>query len=135
MSQSNELSVLNETNPGSFENSEGSRGFGGPGSSEGSRGRALTAVWDFFERENTNSRGHFSAKCTYCSAKWARGEPSKLEAHLALECPHVDENIRQLYLLRVAHRNNIPNFFPQESGSLSDGRINSINNALVKAFV
>ncbi|CAG8850177.1 21623_t:CDS:1, partial [Racocetra persica] len=125
----------------------------------GSRGRALSTVWEFFIREKTSSSGHFSAKCMYCPAKWARGEPSKLEAHLALECPNVDDQVRQLYLLHVAHRNEfdevesniltvaskkqkvnkqsgISNFFPRkEEDGLSEGRINAINSSLLKAFV
>ncbi|CAG8854834.1 29854_t:CDS:1, partial [Gigaspora margarita] len=51
-----------------------------------SGGRNLSPVWKYFCREKTNSYGHFSAKCDFCAAKWARGEPAKLEAHLALEC-------------------------------------------------
>ena len=49
-----------------------------------SGGRVLAPVWEYFHREKTNSHGHYSAKCSFCSTKWARGEQLKLEAHLAL---------------------------------------------------
>ncbi|CAG8529499.1 22475_t:CDS:2, partial [Racocetra persica] len=38
--------------------------------------------------EKSSSAGHYSAKCLYCASKWARSEPQKLEAHLALECAY-----------------------------------------------
>ncbi|CAG8561688.1 3703_t:CDS:2 [Dentiscutata erythropus] len=84
------------------------------------------------------------------------GKLSKLEAHLALKCSYIDKHVRQTYLLRVAHYNKanevesniliaskkinrqftMSSFFPQKEGSgLSDGQINLINNALIKAFV
>lgn len=122
-----------------------------------SGGRNLSPVWEFFHRERTSSHGHFSARCSYCLAKWSRGEPQKLEAHLALECPNVDNEIRQIYLLRVAYRDNLEEqsenltgskkkklnnnqpsltkYFLQKTEDLSEGRINSINTSLLKAFV
>jgi hypothetical protein len=116
------------------------------------RGRDLSSVWKFFHREKTKSYGHYLAKCLYCAAKWSRGEPVKLEAHLALQCPNVEEHIRQFYLLRVACReeeqsehskkkklnnqHNLTKYFPQKTGcGLYEERINAINIALLKAFV
>ncbi|CAG8808079.1 4486_t:CDS:2, partial [Gigaspora rosea] len=92
------------------------------------RYRYLSPVWVFFQREKTSSSGHFSAKCSYCTAKWSRGEPQKLEAHLALECPNVDSEIRQIYLLRVACRDN----FEEQSENLASSKK---TNSLLKAFV
>jgi len=111
----------------------------------------------FFERGKSSSAGHYSAKCSYCASKWARGEPQKLEAHLALECAYVDDEVRQIYLLRVSNRDqsneaesdiqtvlkkqkinkqsSISKFFPQSEGGLSEARINAINSSLLKAFV
>ncbi|CAG8616832.1 32215_t:CDS:2, partial [Gigaspora margarita] len=106
--------------------------------------------------EQTSSPGHFLAKCFYCPAKWSRGELQKLEAHLALECPNIDNEIQQLYLLQVAYCNNLkeqsknitgskkqklnnqPNltkYFLQKTEDLSKERINFINSLLLKAFV
>jgi hypothetical protein len=92
-------------------------------------------VWKFFHREKTKSYGHYSAKCFYCAAKWSRDEPVKLEAHLALQCPNVEEHVRQFYLLRVAchdnlkeeqfehskktklnNQHNLTKYFPQKTG-------------------
>ncbi|CAG8645670.1 23444_t:CDS:2 [Cetraspora pellucida] len=124
-----------------------------------SGGRNLSPVWKYFSREKTNSYGHFSAKCDLCPAKWARGEPAKLEAHLALECPNVEDEVQQLYLRRIACRDdledlqlenpanlkkrklsnkqpNLKRYFPQKADeNLSEERIKSINSSLLKAFV
>ncbi|CAG8829074.1 25025_t:CDS:2, partial [Dentiscutata erythropus] len=82
------------------------------------------------------------------------GDPQTLEAHLALECPNVDNKIWQVYLLRVAYCDNfeqsenltsskkqklnnqlnLTKYFPQ-TGDLSEERIKSINSSLLKAFV
>ncbi|CAG8720506.1 19857_t:CDS:2, partial [Dentiscutata erythropus] len=82
-----------------------------------------------------SSPGHFSAKCSYCPAKWSRGEPQKLEAHLALECPIVDNEIRQIYLLHVAYCDNLEEQSENITENLSEERISSINGSLLKAFV
>ncbi|CAG8767911.1 20997_t:CDS:2, partial [Dentiscutata erythropus] len=86
-------------------------------------------------------------KCSYCPAKWSRGELQKLEAHLALECPNVDNEIWQIYLLQQSENitglkkqklNNQPNltkYFLQKAENLSEERISSINGSLLKAFV
>ncbi|CAG8717894.1 9647_t:CDS:2, partial [Cetraspora pellucida] len=118
--------------------------------------RVLAPVWEYFHCEKTNSYGHYLAKCSFCSTKWARGEWLKLEAYLALQCPYVEDNIRQSYLLHVASRNNeeespenltkskklrldkqnnLSKFFPPKSEDLSEERINSINISLLNAFI
>ncbi|CAG8834264.1 24228_t:CDS:2, partial [Racocetra persica] len=63
--------------------------------------RVLAPVWEYFHCEKTNSHGHYSAKCSFCSTKWARGERLKLEAYLALQCSYVEDHIRQSYLLHA----------------------------------
>ncbi|CAG8564730.1 17932_t:CDS:2 [Racocetra persica] len=91
-------------------------------------------------------------------APWGRGEPARLEAHLALECSKVEDHVRQIYLLCVARRDgvteetqseillantkkqsnkqsSISNYFSQKLDSLSEGHMNSINSSLLKAFV
>ncbi|CAG8557112.1 35729_t:CDS:2, partial [Racocetra persica] len=78
-------------------------------------GRGLSPVWKYFQRQKTKSNGYYSAKCDYCSTKWSRGEPVKLEAHLAFECSYAEEHVRQFYLLhpnaylqQAIHELNIP---------------------------
>ncbi|CAG8821730.1 21141_t:CDS:1, partial [Racocetra persica] len=73
----------------------------------------------YFNHEKTKSPGHFSAKCVYCPAKWSRGKPLKLEAHLAYVCPNVDNEIRKLYILNIASRDNF-----EESESTKKQRLN-----------
>ncbi|CAG8760854.1 39321_t:CDS:1, partial [Gigaspora margarita] len=80
-------------------------------------------------------------RCSFCSTKWARGEQLKLEAHLALQCPYIEDHIQQLSLLCVANhdneeelsenltkskkqrldkQNNLSKFFLLKSGDLSE---------------
>ncbi|CAG8619602.1 2025_t:CDS:1 [Ambispora leptoticha] len=73
-------------------------------SNETISGCQLSTVWEFFIRGRTKSPGHFSAICKFCQAKWTRGEPLKLEAHLALNCSKVEDKVQQVYLLHVAQR-------------------------------
>ncbi|CAG8711470.1 24315_t:CDS:2, partial [Dentiscutata erythropus] len=56
-------------------------------------GRNQLPVWKFFYQKRISLPGHFLAKCSYCPAKWLRGELQKLEAYLALEYPNVDNEI------------------------------------------
>ncbi|CAG8476722.1 29486_t:CDS:2 [Gigaspora margarita] len=113
-----------------------------------SGGRILSPVWGFFRREKTTSKGHFSAKCDYCLAKWARGEPQRLEAHLVFDCPNVDNEVQQLFIHRIALRDDVEElqsenfnlkkikYFPQTAEEdLSEERIYSINRSLLKAFI
>ncbi|CAG8788168.1 17244_t:CDS:2, partial [Cetraspora pellucida] len=94
--------------------------------------QTLSPVWKYFNQKKTQLPGHFLAECSYCPAKWSRGEPQKLEAHLALECPNVNNEIRQIYLLCSC----LTKYFPQKEGeNLSEEQINSINSSLLKAFV
>ncbi|CAG8464086.1 10197_t:CDS:2 [Scutellospora calospora] len=105
---------------------------------------------EYSSSENTKGIGN-------ASSHGGRGEPQKLEAHLALECAYVDDEVRQIYLLRVSNhdqsdeaesdiqivlkkqkinkQSSISKFFPQSGGGLSEARINAINSSLLKAFV
>ncbi|CAG8693042.1 12411_t:CDS:2 [Gigaspora margarita] len=126
-----------------------------------SGGRNLHPVWQYFHQEKAKSREHFSAKCVYCIAKWARGEPVKLKAHLAFVCPNIEYQIQQLFLYCIAARDNFDEFeeiqsegsinlkkqrlnnnkpglkkyFLQTAEILSEEWINSINCSLLKVFV
>ncbi|CAG8820671.1 26948_t:CDS:1, partial [Gigaspora margarita] len=93
-------------------------------------GQNLSPVWAFFQREKTLSSGHFLAKCSYCTAKWSRSEPQKLEAYLALECPNMNSEIWQIYLLHVASHNN----FEEQSENLASSKKTKLNNNLAKYF-
>ncbi|CAG8672732.1 6145_t:CDS:1, partial [Ambispora gerdemannii] len=121
-------------------------------SNETISGRQLSTVWEFFIRGSTKSPGHFFAICKFCQAKWARGEPLKLEAHLALNCSKMEDEVQQVYLLCVAQRNDLDKelkkrklndeqssltrfFLYRSEGGLSEGQKNSIDNSLLKAFV
>ncbi|CAG8561139.1 12917_t:CDS:2, partial [Racocetra fulgida] len=71
-------------------------------------GRPRAAVWDDFITGKSDGKGHYGAKCCYCTkGNWKRGRPAKMEAHLALHCKgEVPENIRQRWLVEVAKRND-----------------------------
>ncbi|CAG8457809.1 42767_t:CDS:2 [Gigaspora margarita] len=96
--------VLNETNSG---------------------GRNLSPVWKFFHREKTNLYGHFSAKCDFFSAKWARGKPAKLEAHLALECSNIEDEVWQLHLRRIACYDDLEELQLENLAGLKKQKLNN----------
>lgn len=113
-----------------------------------STGRPEMTVWSHFNKINTNSRGHYSAVCNFCNVSWLRGQPDTLEDHLATECQHCSENVREEYLTIVANRTvektssrkrqkknqtQLNEFV--ESTTLSNQRYNDINKALGKFIV
>ncbi|CAJ0751438.1 9384_t:CDS:2 [Entrophospora sp. SA101] len=70
-------------------------------------GRPSSDVWQYFEKNTSKSKGHYTAKCRYCLKFWRRGIPDKLEAHLALKCEKVDREISQIYLKKLATKNSV----------------------------
>ncbi|CAG8663869.1 6402_t:CDS:2 [Dentiscutata erythropus] len=96
----------------------------------------------------TSNKTSFGAKYKFCLTEWGRGEPARPEAHLALECSKVENHVRQIYLLCVAHhdgitektqaeillantkkqsnkQSSISNYFSQKLDSLSEGHEDS----------
>ena len=110
-------------------------------------GRPHSEVWEHFSKTQVkNSKGHYSAKCNYCTKSYNRGEPQKLLAHLANHCMGCDSQTRKKCLeelnktkenlqknSNISRQTNISSFY--ESTTLTRERENSINRSLIKAFV
>ena len=114
--------------------------------SDPQNGRPPSNVWIHFVKKcEEKSKGHYSAQCKYCTKKFSCGQPQKLLSHLANHCPGCTHEIRKECLRQINDDNNnenlessstqqpISNFY--ESTLLTKERNDSINRALIKAFV
>lgn len=117
--------------------------------------KQLKEVWENFTRGELKSRGHYEATCNWCKAKWNRGEPVKMEAHLASNCSLCSQDIRRKYMEVIANRKELvstkeplqkkqktkinttqaPLSKFYESTELTEQRTNEINRHLLIAFV
>ncbi|CAJ0750190.1 20667_t:CDS:2 [Entrophospora sp. SA101] len=82
-------------------------------------GRPSSDVWQYFEKNTSKSKGHYTAKCRYCLKFWRRGIPDKLEAHLALKCEKVDREISQIYLKKLATKNSVSDVESEDKMSIN----------------
>ncbi|CAJ0769510.1 17357_t:CDS:2 [Entrophospora sp. SA101] len=127
-------------------------------------GRRQNEVWEYFIKTPLNSHGHYSAECNFCKQRWGRAYVQSLQAHLANNCPACPDMIQRFYLevlsaenlaediTSTSSRNSRMSFqsnnsnkkikFDQktiddfcENKELSEGKIEAINIALVRAFV
>ncbi|CAJ0911593.1 15970_t:CDS:2 [Entrophospora sp. SA101] len=94
-------------------------------------GRPSSDVWQYFEKNTSKSKGHYTAKCRYCLKFWRRGIPDKLEAHLALKCEKVDREISQIYLKKLATKNSVSDVESEDKMSI---KIIKIFNSRFNSF-
>jgi hypothetical protein len=67
-------------------------------------GRKPKEVWSFFTTTGEKKEGHQGCKCKYCPWSQTRGEPNSMEAHLAVSCHKVPNDIKEKFLLIVKTR-------------------------------
>ncbi|CAG8607477.1 5709_t:CDS:2 [Acaulospora morrowiae] len=69
-------------------------------------GRPKDPVWEDFDIGISDSKGHYKANCKFCTkAKWQRGRPAIMMAHLALHCKgNIPDNIRHKWLVTLAKK-------------------------------
>ncbi|CAG8553792.1 16704_t:CDS:2 [Rhizophagus irregularis] len=67
-------------------------------------GRKPKEVWNFFTAIGEKKEGHRGCKCKYCPWSQTRGEPSSMEAHLALSCHKTPQDVKEKFLLIVKTR-------------------------------
>jgi|ERR1044071_4285424 hypothetical protein len=67
-------------------------------------GKKKNNVWDHFT-EDTRKKGHSSSICKFCGESKARGRPSEMMAHLALQCDKVEASVKEKYLKTLAQVN------------------------------
>ncbi|CAB5368805.1 unnamed protein product [Rhizophagus irregularis] len=64
------------------------------GPSEVSKGRPPSDVWcNHMIQGKMQSRGHYSATCSYCQQYWRQGRPQVLCAHLVNHCKKCPDNV------------------------------------------
>lgn len=80
-------------------------------------GRKPKEVWKFFTPIGQKKDGHQSCKCNYCPWSQTHGEPSSMEAHLALSCHKAPIDIKEKFLLIIKSRgkNQIINLEEEKS--------------------
>jgi hypothetical protein len=113
----------------------------------------FSEIWQYYNRGPKVNNGHYQASCFHCNKIYGRGKPATMEAHLANECLHCPEEIRQYWRDKVANRaiNYIrpvsttespynPNkslisdhFFPNKA--LPPAVTNRIDTSLIRAWV
>lgn len=94
-------------------------------------GRPLSQVWEHFLKgpEIKNNKGHYSARCDYCSKHFEVGYPNVLEKHLARECVQCDEEIHNHYLNLIMEKNKSRNIQKNAHNSISNKK--NLNNRQV----
>ncbi|CAJ0758482.1 5323_t:CDS:2 [Entrophospora sp. SA101] len=102
-------------------------------------GQRQNEVWEYFIKTPLNSHGNYSAECNFCKQRWGRAYVQSLQAHLANNCPACPDMIQRFYLEVLSTENlaeditSTNDFY--ENKELSEGKIEAINIALVRAFV
>lgn len=75
------------------------------GPSEVSKGRPPSDVWcNHMIQGKMQSRGHYSATCSYCWQYWRQGRPQVLRAHLANHCKKCPDNV-SLHFAKIVGKN------------------------------
>ncbi|CAB4482774.1 unnamed protein product [Rhizophagus irregularis] len=75
------------------------------GPSKVSKGRPPSDVWcNHMIQSNMQSRGHYSATCSYCRQYWRQGRPQVLSAHLANHCKKCPDDV-SLYFAKIVRKN------------------------------
>ncbi len=68
-------------------------------------GRPVSKIWEWFIKGDqvSNSKGYYSATCSFCEYQWNTAKPAKLKKHLAYECKKVDSETRISALMMLAN--------------------------------
>ena len=121
-------------------------------------GRPFSEIWDGHMIKGPQvSRGHYSAKCSYCNISWKQGKPHVLREHLANHCKRCPRDV-SLHFAKIVgkkmgegdddesasdleepphkrqRQSSIQNFYNKEK-NLEKGCSDVINRSVTKAFV
>ena len=68
-------------------------------------GRPVSKIWEWFIKGDqvSNSKGYYSATCSFCEYQWNTAKPAKLKKHLVYECKKVDSETRISALMMLAN--------------------------------
>jgi hypothetical protein len=70
-------------------------------------GRKKTQVWDYFEAYGEKKYGHCRCICKACNWKRAVGKACEMVDHLALSCPKVSIEVKQIFLEEIRKRSSL----------------------------
>ena len=74
------------------------------GPSDKSKGRPLSDIWNTHMIQGSRqSRGYYSATCSYCQQFWKQWRPQVLWAHLANHCKKCPDNV-SLYYAKIVRK-------------------------------
>src|ERR1044072_149735 len=74
-------------------------------SSKNVGGRPSSKIWEWFVKGDyvPNSKGYYSATCSFCEYHWSTAKVAKLKKHLAYECIKVDSNTKISALMMLTN--------------------------------
>lgn len=120
------------------------------------QGRKFDEVWSFYKKTPLSSQGHYMAECVFCKHAWSRAYVYELQSHLANVCLSCPDDVKNFYIgflsadgdntaeepkpSNLRKRNYIENdqrdiHYYFENKNLPDKKVDSINKALIRAFV
>jgi len=67
-------------------------------------GRPISKIWEWFIKGDhvPNSKGYYSATCSFCDYQWATAKVAKLKKHFAYDCEKIDSDTRISVLMMLA---------------------------------
>jgi hypothetical protein len=112
-------------------------------------GRPLKPIWKFYNRgKQLDNSGHYEASCKACEKLFSPGKPSLMEKHIISECIYVFKEVKEAVIYIIESREKILSISRTkhsseqisldeflESTAIPNKCIESINRALIKAFV
>ena len=115
---------------------------------KGKGGWPQNEVWEYYTQSERDSEGHASATCKFCEQKFSRGDVTTLQGHIANHCLNSPSPLIRKYQnifedkanktynnkKRKINQTSLHDYHDTDE-SLSQGRINRINRALLKLFV
>lgn len=60
-------------------------------------GRPPSDIWEYMTKGERQSKGHYSAICSFCKRNWKQGKPHILREHLANHCKSCPKDISSYY--------------------------------------
>lgn len=67
-------------------------------------GRKKSIVWDYFDTKGTQKHGHVGCICKACGWKRKVGKAYEMVEHLALTCPKVTGDVKNIFLQEIRER-------------------------------
>ncbi|CAG8786753.1 16838_t:CDS:2, partial [Racocetra fulgida] len=86
-------------------------------------GRPDNPVWGYFTKGARTGKGRYNAIYNFCAKFWNRGEPIKLESHLANHCTKADSSTIRHFLTKILSDNSEKNKSNKKRKSNTYGKL------------